>query len=482
MTHPEVAARATAPSILGKTDSLATKRQRTGALTVCGLLIVATTLACIFGAHAGPRIQLLVPIAATIWSFAEFVTAFLLLAQFRVNGRRSFGILAASYAFSAFITWPYLAAFPGAFRMGTLPLGDQQISIYLWMIWRCSFPALAILAAFNDSETSRIVGRRKMHVAICVVVASPIVAVGVVTALVAAFCSKLPALVIAGHFQPLFMHVYVPAIISINALACIVLLGRGRLTGLSLWLAVTMFSEGLDSFLNLSGARYSYAWDIGKLSTVFTASVVLVMIMGDIADLFARLASVARIDVLTLLPNRRAFEEHSELVFHNARRRHESVGLLVVDIDFFKRFNDSYGHLAGDECLRAVAREMATCATRPLDLVARFGGEEFAVVLPNLYLEGVLCVGERIRSVVERLEIVHGTQALGRVTISIGAAFTPDPHSIDEATLFEIADRALYKAKERGRNRVELGKPPELAPPLQDGEPLEFAPAEALAV
>jgi len=467
MTHPEVAPRAPAPSILGKTDSLATKRQRTRAFAVCGLLVVATTLACIFGARPGPHIQLLVPIAATIWSFAEFVTAFLLLAQFRVNGRLSFAILAASYAFSAIITWPYLAAFPGAFRTGALPPGEQQISIYLWMIWRCSFPTLAIVAALNDAETSRIVGRRKIDVATGVAVAAPIFATGALTALVVAFCSKLPPLVIAGHFQPLFMLALIPFIIALNALGCFVLLRRGRLTGLSLWLAVAMFSEGLDSLLNLSGQRYSYAWDIGKLSTVFTASVVLVMILCDIADLFARLASVARIDVLTLLPNRRAFEEHSELVFHNARRRNESVGLLVVDIDFFKRFNDSFGHLAGDECLRAVAREMATCATRPLDLVARFGGEEFAVVLPNMHLQGVLIVGERIRAVVERLEIVHGMQALGRVTISIGAAFTADPHSVDEDTLFEMADRALYEAKEHGRNRVELGKPLELGAPLQ---------------
>jgi two-component system chemotaxis family response regulator WspR len=170
------------------------------------------------------------------------------------------------------------------------------------------------------------------------------------------------------------------------------------------------------------------------------------------------------------------------LVFHNARRRHESVGLLVVDIDFFKHFNDSYGHLAGDDCLRAVAREMATCATRPLDLVARFGGEEFAVVLPNMQLEGVLVVGERIRAVVERLEIVHGTQALGNVTISIGAAFTEDPHSIDEAALFEIADQALYKAKERGRNRVELGTPPPLTASPEISMPLAAAEAEAVAV
>ena len=107
--------------------------------------------------------------------------------------------------------------------------------------------------------------------------------------------------------------------------------------------------------------------------------------------------------------------------------------------------------------MRWVARALVACATRPSDLVARYGGEEFAIVLPDTPLHGALVIAERIRSVVERLEIVHGTQAIGHVTVSIGICFTTDAQKVAAGTLFETADRALYDAKEAGRNRVVLG-------------------------
>ena len=189
---------------------------------------------------------------------------------------------------------------------------------------------------------------------------------------------------------------------------------------------------------------------------VFAAGVVLLMILCDVVGLYGRLATVARIDISTSLQDRRSFEEQFRLAFANARRLRASLALFIVEIDSFKRYTDSYGHSAADECLRWVARTLAACAMRPYDLVARYDAEQFAIILPDTALHGALVLAERMRSVVERLEIVHGSQPLATVTLSIGVGYTTDAQ-IDEGALFELAGRALHDAKQCGGNRVLLG-------------------------
>ncbi len=404
----------------------------------------------------GPQILPLIPMTATIWLLADILTGFLLLVQFFVNGIPLFGILASAYAFSGLLTLPYIVFFPGQFGTGPLSPSDQQLSIVLWIVWHCSFPILVICAAFADSGTKRIVSRDKIRRLAAVFAIAPVFAALAVATLVYTFREMLPHFILNGHFQAPWHEAAVPAVVFFNVLACAAIARRRqRLTTLLLWLSVAMFAATLDALLNLSAARYSYAWDIGKLITVFTASVVLVMILGDIAELYGRLARLARIDVLTSLRNRRALEEHLDLVFGNARRSHGSVALLVVDIDLFKRYNDAYGHLAGDECLQRVAAELAKCASRPLDLVTRYGGEEFVIVLPDTPLHGALVTAEKVRAVVERLQIVQADKTY--ITVSVGVGYTPDARDTDQKRLFEAADTALYEAKDRGRNRVVLG-------------------------
>lgn len=456
MSEPNIEGNASG-SALGFEESLSTVQQRYGALAVCAMLVAVAVLGASFGMHPGPVITPFIPMTATVWLLADLLTGFLLVAQFYVNGNPMLGILAGGYALSGLLTLPYVFAFPGLFRAAPLPVGDQQISITLWALWHCSFPIIVTCAALTGARSGRIVSRARVRLLAAVIVVAPFVAAIVVSALVIALRAHLPHVIIDGHFQLLWRSVYVPAVVALNAIACLVTIGAsGRLSGLKLWLGVAMFASALDALLNLSATRYSYAWDAGKLITVFTASVVLIMILCDIVELYGRLARVARIDVLTSLANRRAFEEHFELVFANARRLRTGMALLVVDVDFFKHYNDSRGHLAGDACLQRVAGALSKCATRPLDLVSRYGGEEFAVVLPDTPLAGVLATAERIRSVVERLEIVYDGKGLGRVTVSVGVAYAPDARTCDETALFETADLALYEAKDRGRNCVVL--------------------------
>jgi len=168
------------------------------------------------------------------------------------------------------------------------------------------------------------------------------------------------------------------------------------------------------------------------------------------------LERLAALDGLTHLANRRRFEEYLLHVWERAAREGEPVCLLLCDVDYFKAFNDTYGHQAGDECLRAIARILQTCCRRATDLVARYGGEEFAAILPNTEASGGQHVGQFIRRQVQGLSIPHATSPAenGGVTISVGvAAQVPTPGS-DPAVLVGAGDRALYAAKARGRNRV----------------------------
>ena len=447
---------ATAPGTYGTEDIAPTSFQWRVSIAIAALLVVVSLVALLFGRIQGPQIRPLIALAAGIWSLADMLTAFLLLAQFSVNGRRFFGLLAASYAFSGSLTWPYLAVFPELFRP-VLTFGDEQTSIYLWSIWHCLFPLLIICATVDDSALRPIVSRKAIGIATAAFAIVPIVASAAIATLLFTNRASLPLLVVRGKFQPLSHEVLIPLIVSFNVLACIVLLKSSRLTPLKVCLALAAFSAALDGSLNLSASGYSYAWDTSKLITVFTGSVVLIMMLCDIARLYGRLAHIANVDVLTSLQNRRALEEHVTLAFHNARRLKGRLSLLVIDIDNFKHYNDSFGHSGGDECLRSVARAIATCVTRPLDMVARFGGEEFVVVLPDTPLQGVMMIAERIRTAVQDLDIAFDGKALGRVTVSVGVGYARDVSKVVEAALFEAADRGVYDAKAGGRNRVVVG-------------------------
>lgn len=455
MTHPRPRVRL---KLAGQEDALATGRQRRGALLLGAALVTVACFASLFGRAPGPEVMPFIAITATVWSLADILTAFLLLSQFYVTGRALFGFLATAYAFGGYMTWAFIATFPGLFLAGPQTIGDEQVASALWWIWHAAFPALVIFAAVNDSALVRLVSRRAIVVVTGAIALGPFIVAMVLSGLMFAYRDSLPHLVVHGHFEPVYTTFLLPFIIVLNASACGVLLTRRRApTRLSIWLAVALLSETLDCFIvTFSTARYSYAWDTAKLMTVCAASIVLIMMLRDLVLLYASLGRVARVDALTTLHNRRAFDEHFELVFHNAQRLSGSLGLLIVDIDLFKKYNDAHGHLAGDECLRRVALEIAACAKRPLDMVARYGGEEFVVLLPDTTIEGVRGVADGIRTLVERLEIVPGAACTG-VTVSIGIGYAEDVRNVPETALFEIADRALYDAKERGRNVVVLG-------------------------
>ncbi len=177
-----------------------------------------------------------------------------------------------------------------------------------------------------------------------------------------------------------------------------------------------------------------------------------------LGDANAELQRLASADGLTGLANRRAFEERLDLEWSRAKRSRQPVSLLFFDVDDFKAYNDLYGHPAGDECLKGVARAVGAFARRSPDLAARHGGEEFALLLPETPREGALLLAEELRKSVESLGILHeGSRAARSVTVSVGSVTVVPWPSGEARALVDAADQALYRAKQAGRNRVEEG-------------------------
>jgi diguanylate cyclase (GGDEF)-like protein len=167
------------------------------------------------------------------------------------------------------------------------------------------------------------------------------------------------------------------------------------------------------------------------------------------------LESLASMDGLTCLTNRRRFIETLDMEWRRATRSGTPLSLAMIDVDFFKAYNDHFGHIAGDECLRMIACALDNSIRRAGDLVARYGGEEFVALLPKTDLEGAVQVAETMRNEINALDIQHASPNVAdRVTISVGVA-TMIP-TVDDSceTLLNAADKALYEAKENGRNQV----------------------------
>jgi two-component system, chemotaxis family, response regulator WspR len=163
-------------------------------------------------------------------------------------------------------------------------------------------------------------------------------------------------------------------------------------------------------------------------------------------------------DGLTGIANRRRFDQALHLEWQRARRSQGLIGVVLLDVDYFKKYNDSHGHLQGDECLRRVAGALSSAIKRPADIVARYGGEEFVVLVPETDAAGVSHVAEQLRMAVRDLELPHGGSDVSPfVTISLGSMVVSPSTAEGELQLIEAADKALYQSKRAGRNRHTSG-------------------------
>jgi diguanylate cyclase (GGDEF)-like protein len=179
---------------------------------------------------------------------------------------------------------------------------------------------------------------------------------------------------------------------------------------------------------------------------------------AQLEDANRKLATLSATDGLTGLANRRHFDEVLRSESVRALRYRQPLGIIMIDVDHFKEYNDCYGHQAGDDCLVRVARALQSGMRRATDLTARYGGEEFSIVLPNTTVDGASQLGEALRCSIEQLRIAHASAPAGIVTISVGVAILAGEGEASPDALMKAADAALYRAKHAGRNCVVLSE------------------------
>lgn len=220
---------------------------------------------------------------------------------------------------------------------------------------------------------------------------------------------------------------------------------------------LTSKAEPTDKVKGLEMGALDYVtkpFDEGELVARVNTQLRLKELREALEEKNQQLQELANRDGLTQLFNHRYFHEQLSKDFLRARRYHESLSCVLLDIDYFKRFNDTHGHQTGDVVLRTLGL-LIQDSIRDSDFAARYGGEEFALVLYHSDEPGALDVAQRLRQAVEQCEVRRGDKVL-HVTISVGVATFPNKAIHDSKTLIECADKALYRAKDSGRNRVEV--------------------------
>ena len=435
------------------------KRQLWLAGGVTGFLAIGAAIATPFSDIPLAPVPGLLAVYSTAIIVINLLLAALLFIKGRVEDGRDTIRLGAAYLYVGLLVIPQTISFPGVLMPAPL-IGTPTTPLWFWVFWHVGFSgAVMRYAWFNGRANSHGTGIARP-------IAQIVVAVGVLTYVAAKSAADLPTLVVGGQFENTGAGLVVQGVVVAATIAALLSVARLRgATAEELWLTVGLVASCVEVWLTLHGsARYALGRYLAKVGSLLTSVVVLLSLMHEITRLYREAAisnkalhMLARRDGLTGVSNRRHFDEVLAQEFARARRQQLPVALIMLDVDKFKVFNDTYGHPAGDKCLCRVAEAIQSSLRRPGDMVFRYGGEEFAALLPATELEGAREVGEAIRSAVEATGVEHIGSNFGIVTVSAGIGWMM-PYEGSERTsdLVGMADRALYQAKEAGRNRVHV--------------------------
>lgn len=446
--------------------SLAVSRHhRVAACIIAGFILCVVLAVLPVAAVVEPTIPAFLPLFAMAVFATEGLTAYLLWTQFMITRQAFLGALAGAYAYTAVTVAIQLLVFPGVFAPTGLLGAGAQSAVWIWAFWHLGSPLLMVTALMLRRALPASLPERGLRRAGLALLGAPMMLSLALCYVAIRHAEWLPQLVDDHSYRRLL---HAPsgigiALITAGTLLYLVFTTRLR-TMLDLWLAVALFAALGDVVVSMvANSRFSIGWYVARLESVLASSAVLGVLIWEISHLYrelhaanARLSEFAARDGLTGIYNRRYFEERYPLALAGAHGTQRALSILMVDIDHFKRFNDTLGHLRGDECLIAVANALQASLRRSGDFVARFGGEEFAVVLPDCEREMAARIGENLREAIARLAVAAPFTDAGRVTVSVGVATSSVDAQAPAADLLAQADAALYRAKEAGRDRVSI--------------------------
>lgn len=367
--------------------------------------------------------------------------------------------LGVAYGFVALIFFPLMASFQGGILPNVALIGTPVTSVWLWSYWHAGFGLLVIWYAVS----ARLRQQRLLRPVVAILVVVAVIAV--LTASATVWIGDMPSILEDGKTFFTGLHTLIPySIMAVDLTAFVLIVSLRLRTIEQLWLAIGMIAACFDVLLTFKGAaRFSVGWYLSKVASLATTMVVLISVCFSISALYKSvirinltLKDIATQDGLTGIANRVELDRRLNEEYRRAARGGTPLSFLMIDVDLFKTYNDTYGHLGGDECLRRVAGVLAATASRPGDTVARYGGEEFAVILPATDNAGAVAIAEKIRRGIAAADIEHVGSASGRLTVSVGVSTTV-PTSVSALTdLIAAADAALYRAKRAGRDRTVL--------------------------
>jgi diguanylate cyclase (GGDEF)-like protein len=446
-----------------------TRSQRRLALAV---VLVATVLFLVSAPFAKVRLQRVdafIPTYETAIIIFDLITAILLFGQFAFLRSRALLVLATGYLFTSTMTLAHALSFPGLFSPQGLLGAGPQTTVWIYVFWHVGFALFVIaFALLKDKAPSSYTPPRSARVEIVSSVSLVLAATALLTLLATAGHGLLPTVMDGNTYGP---GAYLVALGAWPAplIALAIMLHRGPRSVLELWVMVVISVQVLEVALSatLNGGRFDLGFYLGRIYGLMAVSVVLLVLLIELGRLYGQLVAKQKelrrlsvADPLTAIANRRSFDEALQREWGQALTDRTTLSLLLIDVDFFKPFNDGYGHLVGDRCLRLVAEVLSGGARRAGETIARYGGDEFAILLPRTDAERASALARHLCERVGETRLPHAHSNIAPyVTISIGVATISMAHQTDQlaaepTVLIETADRALYAAKAAGRNRM----------------------------
>jgi len=436
---------------------------RVASIAICVAITIGAVVTLPWWHVRMPAAEPLLPTIAAIVIFSELLTTIFFASQYALDRYPPLLYLTIGFGLAGFLTTLSWTAMPRLYSASALFTNSQQTSGWLYVFSRIAL-VVPLLAAIGCEfpATARMLRRPAFAITFAIGAALFAIAAILVSYVLSA---HLPQLVVNERAQRFGLYFIAPPLFALYflAIAALAYVTQFR-RAIDLWLFVALFATAIEMIMaSRSGARDALGWYVSRAFWAVCAGAVLLQIQLKMYAITMALVhtnrqldSQASTDELTQLSNRRALNRHVESIVRDRRSRDQPWAMLMIDIDEFKRYNDTFGHAAGDGALQAVARAIGATVGRSGDIVARWGGEEFAVVLRDADRFAALYVAERIRMAVESLALAQVPDcASSRLTVSIGVAASLDYDTrptFDE--LAQRADAALYIAKSTGRNRV----------------------------